>query len=188
MRIKAFNERSEHECQEAQRMSVIPIDVEPEEIFIRADHRLAFEVIAAFRSPNTNPVNTIRVLDRWDDENRLLAEFSSPVPLPFGMSSTLLTVEYVTFYEPSRIDFELAEPTGILCLLQERFSLEAVEGGTRFRYGSRFGIAGSVFGWALGQLVFKPMFKRHMRTHVAELKETIEARSSHSRRYPMQDE
>jgi hypothetical protein len=169
-------------------MSVIPITVEPEEILIRADHRLAFEVIAAFRSPNTNPVNTIRVLNRWDEENRLLAEFSSPVPLPFGMSSTLRTVEYVTFYEPSRIDFELAEPTGLLCLLQDRFSFEAVEGGTRFRYESRFGVAGWVFGWILGQLVFKLMFKRHMRTHVAELRETIEARAIHSRRYPIADE
>lgn len=185
MRIKAVDEWPEHEWQVASRMKVLPIDVEPEEVLIRADHRLAFEVISAFRSPNSNPVDTIRVLDRWDNEDRILAEFTSPVQLPFGRSSELRTVEYVTFSEPSRIDFELAEPSGVLCLLQDRFRLEPVEGGTRFRYESRFGIAGWVFGWALGRFVFMPMFKRHMRTHVAELKETIEARASRSRRYPM---
>lgn len=168
-------------------MKIIPIDVETEEVLIRADRRLAFEVIAAFRIPQSNPVDSIEVLDRWDDQNRILAAFSSPVPLPFGKSTTLRTVEYVTFNEPDSIDFQLAEPNGLLRLLEDRFTLEDVDGWTRFRYESRFGIAGWVFGWTLGQLVFSGMFKRHMRSHVAELKEKIEARAERSGRYPRPD-
>ena len=150
---------------------------------IQADRRLAFEVIAAFRS-RSNPVDSIRVIDRWDDENCLLAEFSTPVPLPFGKPRTLKTVEYVTFHEPSRIEFELAEPNGILHILQDRFILEDADGWTRFRYESRFGLSGWMFGWLLGKLVISGMFRRHMRTHVTALKETIEARAVRSRRFP----
>ena len=167
--------------------SVLPIDVSPEEVLIRADPRLAFEVVAAFRS-KSNPIDSVRVLERWDDENRLLAEFSSLAPLPFGMSTTLKTVEYVRFVEPDRIEFELAEPNGILRLLQDRFTLEDVDGWTRFRYESRFGIGGWVFGWLLGQLMIKSMFKHHMRSHLAALQETIEARAQRSRRYPVPGE
>jgi hypothetical protein len=166
-------------------MNVIPIDVEPEEVLIRADRRLSFEVVSAFRSPGANPVPSIRVLDRWDEENRLLAEFSSPVPLLFSITRTLKTVELVTFLEPARIEFELTEPSGILRLLQDSFILEDAEGWTRFRYESRFGIAGWVPGWALGKLVFESMFKQHMRRHLAELRETIEARAMRSRQYPL---
>lgn len=165
---------------------VIPIDVEPEEALIRADRRLAFDVISAFRA-TPNPIDSVRVLERWDDEDRLLAEFTSPVPLPLGMSTTLQTVEYVTFSEPDQIDFELARPNGILRLLQDRFTLDDVDGWTRFRYESRFGIGGWVFGWVLGQTVIKSMFKHHMRTHTAALQELIEERASRSRQYPAPD-
>jgi hypothetical protein len=169
-------------------MNLIPIDLEPEEILIRADRRLSFEVVSAFRSPGTTPIPSIHVIKRWDEQNRLLAEFSTPTPLPFGISSTLKTVEYVTFYEPERIEFELAEHSGILHFLEDRFLLENENGWTRFRYESRFGIGGWVFGWVLGKLVFEAMFKQHMRRHLAELKETIEARARRSRQYPLPED
>ncbi len=165
-------------------MPVIPIDVPAESVLIRADRCLSFEVVSAFRSPTAN-LESIRVLDRWDDENRILAEFSSPVPLLFNRVWTLKTIEAVTFIDPERLEFELSEPTGILSLLEDRFVLEDVDGWTRFRYESRFGISGWIFGWVIGKLLFERMFKQHMRTHLDELKETIEARASRSRTYPM---
>lgn len=165
-------------------MAVIPIDVQPEEILIQADRCLSFEVVAAFRSPDVNPVPTIRVLEHRSPGHQLVAEFSTPVSLPFDMSRTLKTVELVTFLEPGRIEFELVEPSGILRLLEDRFILDDIDGWTRFRYESRFGIGGWIFGWILGKLVFEAMFKQHMRTHLEDLRETIEARARRSRRYP----
>lgn len=165
-------------------MPLLPIDVEPEDTFIRADRGLAFEVITAFRSPQSNPVESIRVLERWEDDNKLLAEFSTPVPLPFGVEWTLKTVEYVTFREPSQIDFTLAQPNGILRSLEDRFILDEVPEGTHFRYESRFGIGGWIFGWVIGQLAVKPLVKSHMRAHTAFLQQTIEERARRSRKYP----
>lgn len=165
-------------------MPPIPIDVDPQEALVHADRRLAFEVITAFRSPESNPVESVRVLERWDDQGTLLAEFSTPVPLPLGIAWTLKTVEYVTFHEPSRIDFALAQPNGILRLLEDRFTLEEVPEGAYFRYESRFGIGGWVLGWILGQLAVKPLMKSHMRAHTAYLKQTIEERARRSRKYP----
>ena len=164
-------------------MAVIPIDVQPEEILIQSDRRLSYEVVTAFRSPNANPNPSIRVLERRDPTNQVVAAFSSPVALPFGKRYVLKTVELVTFLEPGRVEFELVEPNGLLRLLEDRFVLDDIDGWTRFRYESRFGIGGWIFGWLLGKLVFETMFRNHMRHHLEELREMIEARARKSRKY-----
>lgn len=169
-------------------MPVIPIDVPPEEILIQADRRLSYEVVTAFRSPNAKPNPSIRVLERRDSTNQVVAEFSTPVWLPFGKSRVLKTVELVTFLEPGRVEFELVEPNGLLRLLEDRFVLDDIDGWTRFRYESRFGIGGWIFGWILGKLVFEAMFRKHMRQHLEELREMIEARARRSRKYPQPED
>jgi hypothetical protein len=166
-------------------MRTILIDIEPEVVMIRADRRLSFEVVSAFRSRRSNPIRSIRVLEREDDNNRVLAEFSSPVHLPFGKTLTLKTVESVTFFEPEGIEFVLPEPNWTFSVLEDRFTLEDVDGWTRFRYESRFGVPGWILGWVIGKLVIQRMIKQHMREHLAELRETIEARAKRSRQYPL---
>ena len=169
-------------------MPVIPIDVPSETVLIRADRRLSFEVVTAFRSPRSNPIRSIRVLERDDDNNRVLAEFSSPVHFPFGKTLTLRTVESVTFFEPERIEFALPKPSWTFSVLEDRFTLENVEGWTQLRYESRFALPGWIFGWVVGKLVVQRMIKQHMREHLAELRGKIEARAKRSRVYPFPED
>ncbi|TVR68878.1 MAG: SRPBCC family protein [Sphaerobacteraceae bacterium] len=164
-------------------MPVISIAVPSESVLIRADRRLSFELLSAFRSLRSNPVRSIRVLERDDDNNRVLAEFSSPVHLPFGKTLTLRTIESVKFFEPERIEFVLPKPSWTFAVLEDRFTLEDVEGWTRLRYESRFALPGWIFGWVVGKLVVQRMVKQHMREHLAELREKIETRAKRSRVY-----
>jgi hypothetical protein len=164
-------------------MRPIPIDVEPETMLMRADRRLCFEVVSAFRSLRSNPIRSIRVLERNDANDQVIAEFSTPVHLPFGKTLTLKAIEMVTFHEPERLEFVLTKPNWTFSVLEDRFTLEDVEGWTRFRYGSRFAARGWIFGWIIGKLVIQRMVKQHMREHLAELREIIEARAKRSRIY-----
>jgi hypothetical protein len=165
-------------------MSVILIKPKPVEILIDADHRLAFEVITAFRSARSNPVRSVRVLERWDEQGRLLAEFDTPMRFPFGLKWTVTTTEFVEFDDPWRVDFSLAEPTGLLVHLEDRFLLDKHEDQTLLRYESVFGLRGGILGWAFGHLVVKRLIKRHMREHLESLKSIIEARARRSHAYP----
>lgn len=165
-------------------MAIIPIRIEPEEIHIRADRRLAFEVVSAFGATRENNGASTRVLQ--EDGNRLLVEFHTPVKMFFGitMARVYCTVEWVTLHKPDQIDFSLVE--GPLQLLEDRFLLEDVEGCTDFRYESTFGVRWSIFGWILGKVWFERCLKQHMRDHLTELRETIEARAKRSRIYALE--
>jgi hypothetical protein len=168
-------------------VAVIPIRVEPEEIHIRADRRLAFEVVTGFTSGNGAPEGAPRVLET--DGDRLLVEFRTPVDLGFGIRWHFRTVEWLTLKEPEQIDFDLVPGKGPirggLKLLTDRFSLHDVDGCTEFRYESTFGIRWSVLGWLLGKLLIQRAMKQHMKKHLAALKVTIEARAERSRVYPL---
>ena len=169
-------------------MAVIPIRVEPEEVHIRADRRLAFKVVTGFTSRNGALERAPRVLET--DGDRLLVEFRTPVEFGFGIRRYFRTVEWLTLREPEQIDFELVPGKGPIAgglkQLDDRFLLEDVDGCTEFRYESTFCIRWSIFGWLLGKLLFQRAIKRHMRRHLAELKETIEARAERSRIYPLE--
>ena len=169
-------------------MAVMTIRVEPEEIHIRADRRLAFEVVTSFGGKDGQTGASPRVLE--EDGDRLLIEFRTPVEFGFGIKRNFRTVEWLTLKEPEQIDFELVPGkgpiTGGLKRLDDRFLLEDVDGCTEFRYESTFCIRWSLFGWLLGKLLLQRTIKRHMRHHLAELKETIEARAKRSRVYPLE--
>ena len=107
-------------------MAIIPIRVESEEIHIRADRRLAFEVVAGFGAAHGESGASSKVLR--DEGQRKLVECRTPVKGLFGRTKVYRSVEWVTLHEPETIDFEGVE--GPLQLLQDRFLLEDVEGCT----------------------------------------------------------
>ncbi len=160
---------------------VIPIRVPTVEVMLQADRRLAFEVLTAFDSARAREGGGLRVIERQGD--RWLIEFHTSYALWLGRRSTFVTTEWVTVTPPGQIDFTLAEPSGSLTLLEDRFTLDDIDGATRFRYDSTFGMRGAIVGWALGKLVVEPLMRRHMRDHVSDVKRIIETRAAKSRVY-----
>lgn len=159
-------------------MWVIPIRLDPVEIHIHADRRLAFQVLTAFGAKQPDGGSS-RVLS--EEHGRKLVEFHSVMPTKAG-KKVYRTVEWVTLQEPEWIDFQGVE--GPLDLLRDRFVLEDVGGCTRFRYESTFGVRGGIFGWLVGQLRVKPLLRRFMHAHTHALKDTIENRATRSRVFP----
>ena len=157
---------------------IIPIRLPPVELHIHADRRLAFEVLSAFGARQDDGGSSLVLKDEGE---RKLVEFHTPFSTPRGRK-TYRTVEWVTLHGPDEILFEGVE--GPLRLLRDRFTLHDVDGCTRFRYESTFGLEGAVVGWLRGQLLVRPILKRFMREHSLELKKTIEARALKSRVYP----
>jgi hypothetical protein len=163
-------------------MRVIPIRMDPVEIHIHADRRLAFQVVTAFGAKQPDGGSS-KVLG--EEDGRKLVEFRSPIPTLTGGKKVYWTVEWVTLNEPEEIGFQGVD--GPLALLRDRFVLEDVGGCTRFRYESTFGLKGWIFGWLLGKLYVKLLLGRFMRKHVRELKEIIEERAKGSRVFPYRE-
>ena len=159
---------------------IIPIRMPRASVHIRADRRLAFEVVSAFGAASGEGSGS-RVLETEAD-GRLLVEFHTPTPTLTGGHRTYRTVERVTLQPPERIDFDGV--SGPLPLLRDRFTFTAVDGCTEFAYESTFGLKGWAFGWLLARLYVRPLLGRFMREHVAELRHTVEARAARSRAYP----
>lgn len=158
---------------------IIPIRMPRASVHVRADRRLAFEVVSAFGAGSAEGGGS-RVLETKPD-GRLLVEFQTPTPTLTGRRRTYRTVEQVTLHAPERIDFEGV--SGPLPLLRDCFVFAEAEGCTQFSYDSTFGLNGSVVGWLLGQLYVRPLLGRFMRAHVQEVRESIEARAARSRAY-----
>ena len=160
-------------------MWVIPIRMDPVEIHIHADRRLAFQVLTAFGTAQPDGTSS-RVLR--DEGQRKLVEFHALIPTAAGRKKIYRTVEWVTLHEPAAIDFEGVE--GPLDLLRDRFVLDDVAGCTRFRYESLFGLKGWIVGWLAARSRVKPLLGRFMREHTHQLKATIEERAKRSRVFP----
>ena len=158
----------------------MPIRIPAEEIRVRADRRLAFQVLTAWGVGAPGRTPTSRVLERTGD--RVLCEFYTPVRAPFGLSWVQRTVEWVTVREPDLIEFRAIKAP--LPLLLCAFSLEEWGDCCRFKYDATIALHGSFLGWVFGVLFIRPMFQRMMREHLREMKETIEARAVRSRVFP----
>ena len=159
---------------------LIPIRVPTAKVHVQADRRLAFQVLTAWEAARLDGMPTSKVLDREND--RLLIQFLTPVRMPFGIRTVQRTVEWVAATEPECIEFEGVE--GPLPLLLCRWNLEEWGDCCQFTYDSTFALHGSPLGWLFGALLVRPLMKRMMREHLAELKETIEARAARSRLFP----
>ena len=116
---------------------------------------------------NTTPGGS-RVLSA-EDNGDLICEFVSVVFGLLGRRKVHRTIERVTLEPPNEVRFRGVE--GPLDLLSDRFTLQAVEGGTLFRYESTVGLWGSVFGWLLCQTYVRAVLGRFRRDHVAKIRE-----------------
>ena len=164
-------------------MSPIPIRVTPAEIHVHADRRLTFQVLTAFGASAQHPGGaSSKVVERAEDGKRLLVEFHTPATGPFGRPTVYRTLEWVTLHEPEAIDFD--GQGGPFSLLRDRFTLKEEAGCTRFRYESTFALKGGIFGWLLGVLYVRRKLGKFMRTHMTEMKETIEERAKRSNVFP----
>ncbi len=157
-------------------MLPIPVRLSSIEIQIHASRRLVFQFITAFGSATPGSEASSRVLS--SDDGRLLVEFKTPGPSFLGKRKVYRTVEWVTPYEPERVEFEAVE--GPLAMRRERLTLEEESGGTRLRYEAKFRVRGWVLGWLLGVLLIRPKLKRMVQEHLEEIKETIEAQTKKS--------
>lgn len=161
-------------------MFTIPIHLRSAEVHIHADRRLAFEVVTAFGAGSQPSQGSSKVLERQGD--RLLVEFHTSVPGPFGRRKVYRTVERVTLRPPEAVEFEGVQ--GPLRRLRDRLAFQEEGGCTRLRYESEIGLGWGPVGWLIGILVVQPMMRRFIRRHLVEMKETIEARAKKSRVYP----
>ncbi len=167
-------------------MTVKPIVLPPAEIHVHSDRRLAFQVLTAFGSGDSETgIPRPKVLE--DRGDRKLVAFHTPIKL-LGRSIVFPTNEWVTLNEPEQIDFRLVPGTGPITgglkLLEDRFTLEDRKGCTLLRYESTFGIRWSWPGWILGKLLFAPVLRSFMQEHLDEVKITIEDRAKRSRVFP----
>jgi hypothetical protein len=168
-------------------MSVKPIVVEPAQIHIHADRRLAFQVLTAFDvvTPGEQAAPAPRILQ--DEGDRKLVAFSTPIKM-LGMTKVFPTTEWVSMQEPEQIDFSMVPGKGVIVgglkLLQDRFTLEDRSGCTLLRYDSTFGIRWSWPGWILGKLLFERVMRSTMNHHLKEVKVMIEERAKRSRMFP----
>ncbi|MDA1349100.1 MAG: hypothetical protein O3A47_09595 [Chloroflexi bacterium] len=161
---------------------VITVRLPPVEAHIHADRRLAFEFLTAFGA-NQGDEGASRVIE--DRGDRKLVEFHSSTPTLTGKRKTYRTVEWVTLEAPTEILFEGVE--GPLSLLRDRFTLEDLQGCTRFLYESTVGVPGWVLGWLVAQTYVRTLLGKFMREHTASMKEKIEDRARKSRVYPYKD-
>lgn len=179
-------------------MAHITINLPDQTIHIHAQRELVFEMVSTLGnsangkkesrshgSPTTPAVKIIAT-----SGNRQLVEFHTPLKIG-PLSTTWKTTEWVTPNAPSSIDFDLLPDKGPigggLRQLNDRFEFDAVGNCTELTYKSRFGIRWSIGGWILGKLVFGPIIRSHMVTHLTELKLTVENRAKRSRLYPQLD-
>ena len=151
-------------------MGPIVIHLSKIEVQINAGRRQIFQFISAFGDQTTAGEPSSRILSRQDDS--LIVEFITPVPLPFRINKTVRTVERVTLYEPERIEFE--EMEGPFAIRREYITLDEQEGTTRLQYNALLGIKGWVPGWLLGVLFVRPMLRRVVGKHFDEMREKLE--------------
>ena len=164
-------------------MAVPSIVVVPQATVVRADRRLAFEVLTAFgvRLPDGGRTEVLR----RDSGGVLLVCFTTPLRFA-GRNLKLVTEEEVRLEQDRAIQFNLVCGRGVMrifALLDDRFVLEPEGDGacTRLVYESSFALRGGWLGWLAGRLLFKRLMQRFMVSHLQELRSTIELRASRSR-------
>lgn len=167
-------------------LSVKLITLRPEQIHIHADRRLAFQVLTAFgASGEEKGKPSSEVIEDGGDTK--LVRFTSNVSL-LGKQMTYTSLENVRLVQPERIEFSLVPGKGIITgglkELEDKFTLTDNSGCTVLKYESAFGIRWSWSGWLVGKLIIAQIIKSHMRSHLKEVKETIEARARRSRVFP----
>ena len=114
----------------------------------------------------------------------MLVEFPNQVKGFFGHQCAVTIVEWVTLYEPEAIEFEGVK--GPLPVLRDRFELDEHGGCTVLRYRSTIGAHGWIFEWPVARWYAKPIVAKHMREHLAEIKEFVEVRSQKSELFPQE--
>ena len=159
------------------------IKIKSQQRHIHADQRLAFQVLSAFGA-KTEDGSSSEVLK--DEGQRKLVRFMTPFSI-FGRTSILVSDEWVTLEEPHAIRFSLVKAQGLmgrLSDLEEAFLLNVQGGCVDMVYESRFRVRFGIIGWFIGRVFVRPVMRNFMGSHLAELKETIEARAKRSKVYP----
>lgn len=150
-----------------------PIHLSSIEVHINADRSQVFQFIATFGTQISGAETSSQVLSHED--NRLLVEFKTSIPVFFRMRKTFRTVERVTLHKPERLDFEEVE--GPFAMRRESIFLHEEEGKTHLQYEADLRMRGWILGWLLGMLFVRPRLKRAVRDHFKEIKEKTEGKT-----------
>lgn len=143
---------------------------------IQAERHRVWQYITTFGSGDDGSAMSSRILS--NDNGKMLVEFKTAVPLPFGLKKVFLTVEQLTLHEPELVEFEEVE--GPFTSRREHISLQQRESGTKILYEADFVVGWWLAGWLLGILLIKPALKKAVRRHLAEIKHAIEVEAKES--------
>ena len=151
-----------------------PIRLKTHRVLIDAPREMIFQKMSSFGRGRLKGGSgeSSRVLSREGDE--VVAEFTTRAG-PF----TYVTVERVTLHPPERITFNHLK--GPLHYAKDEFTLNEVDGRTELvHHGEFIWKQLPLLGWLGGILYTRPTFERVMVKHMAQIKETCEARSERS--------
>ncbi len=152
----------------------------PIEQEVAAPAALVYQMLSAIGQGTQRPGEGAEILERTGD--RLVADFRTLVPLPFGRVRQVRTREAVWLCPPDRIEYEHLD--GPVRGLRESIVVEVVaERRCRVVYRSSYRPGGLGRRWIF-RLLARGSIERAMEQHFADLRTRAEARAARSRVFP----
>lgn len=159
------------------REGVAGITLGPIEVDIAAPAPLVFQMLGAIGQGARRPGEHAEIVER--DGDTFVADFWTPVPLPFGRPRSVRTRETVRLVPPDRIEYVHID--GPVRGLRESITIQALEAGrSRLVYRGTYE-PGRIGSGVLFRSLARPSVERAVRDHFADLRERAEARASRSR-------
>lgn len=156
-----------------------PIKLQSHKVHIEAPRELIYQKMSSFGSGKLKGDNneSSKVISK--EGNKLVVEFVTKAG-PFSYT----TVEEINLYPPERITFQ--HLSGPLHHAWEEFIFNDVDGFATelIHNGEIIWKKFPFFGWLGGRIYTKPAFERVLEKHMAQIKESCEARAARSRVFP----
>lgn len=157
----------------------MPIEIGPVSEVIAAPPALVFQMLAAIGQGAQQDGERAVILEEADGE--MLCDFWTSVGLPGGRTRLFRTRERVRVQPPDRIDYEHLD--GYVRGLRESIVVEpAADGATRMTYTGTYRPR-SLGDRVRARFVARPVIRRVMRDHFADVRLRAEARAKRSRQF-----
>ncbi len=152
----------------------------PIEQEVAAPSALVYQMLSAIGQGTQRPGEGAEILQRSGD--RLVADFRTLVPLPFGRVRSVRTREAVWLRPPDRIEYEHLD--GPVRGLRESIIVEVMaERRCRLAYRATYR-PGGLWRRLVFHLVARASIERTMGQHFADLRTRAETRAARSRVFP----
>ena len=156
-----------------------PIEVGPVSEVIAAPPGLVFQMLAAIGQGAQQDGERAVIIEEVD--GRLLCDFWTSVALPGGRTRLFRTRELVHVQPPDRIEYEHLD--GFVKGLRESIVVEpTADGATRMTYAGVYR-PGGIVDRLMARFLARPVIRRVMRDHFADVRVRAEARAARSRQF-----